>query len=212
MALSGIAIVGFVIVHLIGAWKIFLGPVSTNEYGEALRELGEPLFPRTHLLWFFRGGLIAAFAVHLHAAFSLHRRNRWASGSSRSSRSQHLAATYASRTMLWSGVIVGLFVLFHLADLTWGATNPDFASGNPYNNQIASFKNPIITTLYLLGVSALTSHLFHGFWSMAQSLGTKTTLLDESDKRRLAAAMAIMIGAGYASMPLAVLLGLLDFQ
>lgn len=212
MALSGLAIVGFVIVHLIGTMKVFLGPDATNEYGEALRNLGDHLIPRTHLLWVFRGGLIAAFAVHLHAAFSLDRRNRRARASARLLRQTPTASTYASRTMLWSGIIVGLFIVFHLADLTWGTVNPDFERGNAYNNQIASFQNPLITGVYLLGVAALTSHLFHGFWSMAQSLGVSTTLLNEAGKRRIAATLAIMIGLGYASMPLAVLVGIIDYQ
>ncbi len=209
MALSGIAIFGFVIAHLIGTLKIFLGPDATNEYGEALRDLGEHLVPRTHLLWTFRIGLIAAFAVHLHAAFSLHRRNRRASGTTGASRKDHIAATYASRTMLWSGIIVGLFIVFHLADLTWGTINPDFERGNAYDNQIASFQNPLISGVYLLGVAALTSHLFHGLWSLTQTLGTRSSVLDERTKRRAAATIAMAIGLGYASIPIAVITGLL---
>lgn len=141
MALSGVAIVGFVVVHLIGTLKIFLGAEATNHYGEALRDLGGDLVPRTHLLWLFRIGLILAFAVHLHAAFSLHRRNRRASGANLTTKQDFLAANYASRTMLWSGIIVGLFIIFHLADLTWGYLNPGFVRGDAYNNQITSFQN-----------------------------------------------------------------------
>lgn len=211
MALSGLAIVGFIIVHLIGTLKIFLGPDATNEYGEALRNLGEHLIPRTHLLWILRGGLIVAFAIHIHAAFSLDQRNRRARGKTRPSHQEHLAATYASRTMLWSGIIVGLFIVFHLADLTWGTINPDFERGNAYDNQIASFQNPLLTTVYLLGAAALTNHLFHGLWSMLQSLGALTKL-DEQGKRRVAATIAIAIGLGYASMPVAVLVGILDYS
>jgi len=211
MALSGLAIVGFVVVHLIGTLKIFLGPESTNLYGEALRDLGGHLIPRTHLLWTFRLGLIAAFAVHLHAAFSLDRRNRKARGPVSYATQNLVAATYASRTMLWSGIIVALFIVFHLADLTWGTINPDFERGDAYNNQIASFKNPAITSVYLLAIAALTAHLFHGFWSLFQSLGISTTLMTEAGKRRLAAATAAIIGLGYASMPLAVVFGLLDY-
>lgn len=212
MALSGLAIVGFVVVHLIGTLKIFLGPEATNEYGEALRNLGGHLLPRTHLLWSFRIGLIAAFAVHLHAAFSLDRRNRKANGPTRLSRQDYVAATYASRTMLWSGIIVGLFIVFHLADLTWGTINPDFERGDAYNNQIASFQNPLMVGVYLLGIAAMTSHLFHGLWSLLQSIGATTTVLDQQGKRRTAAAISIVIGVGYASIPLAILLGILDYS
>ncbi len=212
MALSGLAIIGFVVVHLVGTLKIFLGPESTNEYGEALRNLAEHLVPRGHLLWIFRIGLIAAFGVHIHAAFSLDQRNRRANATVRASQSEHLAATYASRTMLWSGLIVGLFIVFHIADLTWGTTNPNFVHGDAYNNQIASFQSPWISAVYLLGVAALTIHLFHGLWSLTQSLGGAMPFLDVAGRRRLAAAIAIAIGVGYASIPLAVLTGFLDYQ
>lgn len=211
MALSGLAIIGFVVVHLVGTLKIFLGPDATNEYGEALRDLAEHLVPRTHLLWIFRIGLMAAFAVHIHAAFSLDRRNRRAAGPARPSKTERLAATYASRTMLWSGIIVGLFIVFHLADLTWGTVNPDFVRGDAYNNQIASFQNPLISAVYLFGVAALAMHLFHGLWSLTQSIGVSSGLLGEVGRRRLAAGIAIAIGLGYASMPLAVLTGILDY-
>ena len=210
MALSGLAIFGFVIVHLIGTMKVFLGPEATDSYGEALRDLGGHLVPRTHLLWVFRVGLIAAFGVHLHAAFSLDRRNRRARGLERPLHQHHVAVSYASRTMLWSGIIVGLFVVFHLADLTWGTINPDFQRGDAYNNQIASFGNPLISAVYLLGVGALAVHLFHGLWSLAQSVGAGSRLLDQEGKRRAAAAVAVTIGTGYASIPLAVLLGILS--
>ncbi len=212
MALSGLAILGFVVAHLVGTLKIFLGPDATNEYGEALRDLGKHLIPRTHLLWIFRIGLMAAFAVHMHAAFSLDRRNRRANGDTGTTRQDHLAATYASRTMLWSGIIVGLFIIFHLADLTWGTINPDFERGNAYDNQIASFKNPLITAVYLLGVAALTTHLFHGLWSLTQTLGSRSSFLSERDRRRAAAAIAAAIGIGYACIPLAVVTGLLDYS
>ena len=212
MALSGIMIVGFVVVHLIGTLKIFLGPAATNEYGEALRDLGGHLVPRTHLLWMFRIGLLAAFAVHIHAAFSLDRRNRRANGVRSRSRRDLVTANYASRTMLWSGIIVGVFIVFHLADLTWGNINPEFERGNAYDNQIASFQNPYITSVYLLGVLALTIHLFHGLWSLTQSVGTTSSLFSLQDRRRAAAALSIAIGLGYASIPLAVLAGFLDYS
>lgn len=210
MALSGLAIVGFVFVHLVGTLKIFLGAQATNDYGEALRDLGGHLIPRTHLLWVFRIGLILAFATHLHAAFSLHRRNRQAVGSAPTNRQDFLAATYASRTMLWSGIIVGLFIVFHLADLTWGIINPDFVRGDAYNNQLASFENPALSAVYLAGIAALSIHLFHGLWSMFQSLGVATILLPLSTRRRLAITVSAAIGLGYASIPLAVLTGILD--
>jgi succinate dehydrogenase / fumarate reductase cytochrome b subunit len=91
-----------------------------------------------------------------------------------------------------------------------GATNPDFVRGDAYNNQIDSFQNPLISGVYLVAVAALTMHLFHGRWSMLQSLGALETLGNVTAKSRTAAAIAITIGAGYASIPVAVLAGFLD--
>ena len=210
MALSGLAIIGFVIAHLVGTLKIFLGPEETDEYGEALRGLGGDLIPHGHLLWILRLGLTAAFAVHMHAAFSLERRNRIARGPRRMSHSDQLAATFASRTMLWSGIIVALFIAFHVADLTWGATSSDFVHGAVYDNQIRSFSNPLISLVYLAGVAALSTHLFHGLWSLFQTLAITSPWLPQRVRRRIAATTAAAIGAGYASIPLAVLTGALD--
>lgn len=103
--------------------------------------------------------------------------------------------------------------LFSMVDgrVTTAIGDPAFEHGNAYNNQIASFQNPLITAVYLVGVAALTSHLFHGFWSLTQSLGVTPSFLDERTKRHLAATAAV-IGAGYASMPLAVITGIIDYQ
>jgi succinate dehydrogenase / fumarate reductase cytochrome b subunit len=211
MALSGIAIIGFVVAHLIGTLKIFLGAEETNEYGEALRDLGGHLAPHGHLLWIMRIGLVGAFAVHLHAAFSLDRRNRQATGKSRYESQRFSAANYASRTMLWSGIIVGLFIIFHMADLTWGATNDDFVGGDAFNNQIASFSNPAIVAVYLAAILALVSHLRHGLSSLVQSMGSRIAWLSEIIRDRLALGASVAIGLGYASIPLAVQVGILDY-
>lgn len=111
--------------------------------------------------------------------------------------------------MLWSGIIVGLFVVFHIADLTWGATNPDFVRGEVYTNQIDSFQNPVITAIYLTGVGALTVHLFHGLWSLFQTLAITSPWLPPRTQRRIACGTSALIGAGYASIPLAVSTGIL---
>ncbi len=190
--------------------KIFLGPESTNDYGEALRDLGGHLIPRTHLLWIFRIGLLVAFGVHIQAAFSLHRRNKRAVGNRETTGRDYIAATYASRTMLWSGIIVGLFTVFHLADLTWGTIHPDFVRGDAYNNQITSFRNPWVSAVYLLGVAAMTNHLYHGLWSLFRSLGASAQILALVG-RRSAALVAVGIGIGYASIPIAVMLRILDY-
>jgi succinate dehydrogenase / fumarate reductase cytochrome b subunit len=208
MAWSGIAIVGFVVAHLYGTLKIFLGAEETDGYGEALREFGGDLFPHSYLLWILRIGLILAFIVHIHAAFSLDLRNRRARGDSTGT--DLIAATYASRTMLWSGIVVGLFIVFHVADLSCGRTGYDYERGSVYANQIETFNRPGVTAIYLAGVAAMTLHLQHGFWSLFQTLGVSANAVSHRHRRILATALAVALGVGYAVIPVAVLTGIID--
>src|SRR3546814_552271 len=130
MAVTGLMIMGFVFFHAFGNLKVYFGAESFNHYGEFLRELLVPLLPRTWGLWLLRTGVIVAFVLHIHSAYSLTRMNRRANAGGYKQSRDWQAATAASRTMRWSGVIIGLFVLFHLADLTWGTVNPDFVRGD----------------------------------------------------------------------------------
>jgi succinate dehydrogenase / fumarate reductase, cytochrome b subunit len=120
------------------------------------------LLPRTVFLWLLRGGLIVAFALHIHAAWSLTRMNSRARGGGYVQDRDWQAANAASRTMRWSGVIVGLFIVFHLADLTWGTANPDFVRGDVYRNFVATFERTSVAIVYIVANIALGIHLFHG--------------------------------------------------
>ena len=132
---------GFVFVHVVGNLKVYLGAEDFNHYGEFLRELLVPFLPRTVFLWLLRIGLIVAFVFHIHSAYTLTRMNRRARGRRlRAGRATTQAANSASRTMRWTGVIVGLFLIFHLADLTWGTANPDFVRGDVYRNFVATLR------------------------------------------------------------------------
>ena len=128
MAISGIVLMGWVLAHMIGNLKVFFGESSLDRYSEWLRQVGEPLFPPEALLWTVRVVLLAAVAVHIHAAYQLTMINRRARVEAYRSKRDYVVADFASRTMRWTGVIVLLFVIFHLLDLTWGPANPDFIS------------------------------------------------------------------------------------
>ena len=142
MAITGLIGIGFVIVHLIGNLKMYLGVVDgeydIDVYGEFLREILVPLLPRTYALWALRIVLIAALVLHLHAAYTLTIINRRARPTKYQSKRDYVAADFAARTMRWTGIIVLLFLFFHLADLTWGWFNPDFVRGEVYRNVDAS--------------------------------------------------------------------------
>jgi succinate dehydrogenase / fumarate reductase cytochrome b subunit len=209
MALTGAALLGFVLFHMIGNLKIYLGAEELDHYGEFLRELLEPLVPRTVVLWMLRIGLIVAFALHIHSAYSLTRMNRRARPEDYAGGRDYIAADFASRTMRWTGVIVALFIVFHLADLTWGPANPSFVRGDPYNNLVESFERPVVALVYVLANVALGIHIFHGAWSMFQSLGLNNPRFNHW-RRRFAQAFAAIIVIGNVSLPVAVMVGAID--
>lgn len=208
MALSGIVLFGFVLGHMAGNLKLYLGPEAINHYAEWLREAGTPLLPPSGLLWIARVGLLAAVAVHIGAAWKLTLINRRARPQDYVGRGV-VQATYASRTMRWGGVIVLLFVLYHLADLTFGWVNPDFVPGDVYHNVVAGFSVWWVSAFYMLGQVALAFHLYHGLWSLFQSLGWNHPAYN-GWRRRFAATFALVVAAGNLSFPLAVLSGLVS--
>lgn len=206
MAVTGIVLLGYVLVHMIGNLKLYLGAEDINHYGEWLREFGEPALPRTVFLWIMRVGLAAAFFFHIHAAYALTRSNlRARAGGYRGGR-DYVASDYASRTMRWTGIIITLFVLFHLADLTWGTANPDFVRGEVYANIVASFERVPVSVIYIVANLALGLHIYHGAWSMFQSLGLTNPRFNVW-RRWFAIGFAAVVTLGNISFPLAVLTG-----
>jgi succinate dehydrogenase / fumarate reductase cytochrome b subunit len=206
MAITGLILLAYVLVHMIGNLKLYLGPESMNAYAEWLRALGEPALPRTVLLWIVRVVLLAAFVLHIHAAYALTMMNRRARPVGYHSRRDYVAADFAARTMRWTGVIVLLFVLFHLADLTFGVANPGYESGAVYSNVVASFSRWPVAILYIVANLALGYHLFHGAWSLFQSLGLNRPAFKHW-RRYFAIAFAVVVTAGNVTFPVAVLTG-----
>lgn len=210
MALTGIALMAYVFFHLVGNLKLYMGAEDINHYGEFLRELLVPILPRTVTLWLLRIGLYLAFVFHIHSAASLTIMNRRAhAAGGYISKRDWQAANAASRSMRYTGVIIALFVLFHLADLTWGTANPDFVRGDVYRNLVASFERPAISAVYIVANLALGLHLFHGGWAMFQSLGLNNPRWN-SWRRGFAAGFAALITVGNLSFPIAVLTGLVS--
>ena len=199
MALTGIALLGFVLVHMIGNLHAYEGPVKMHDYAETLRELGVEVIPRTWALWIMRIGLIGAFGLHIHAAITLTRMNdasnqKYAGGGQAAA--GDVASRFASRTMRWTGPIVLLYLLYHLADLTWGleVVNPDFVRGAAYDNLVASLSVPYVAAIYLVGNIALGIHLFHGAWSMFQSMGINSPRYNGARKAFAAGFVVVTIG------------------
>ncbi len=203
MAVTGVMLLGFVLAHMIGNLKLYLGENPMNHYAEWLRNLGEPALPRTVLLWIMRVGLIGAFVLHIVSAAQLTRMNRRARPTKYQSPRDYVAANFASRTMRWTGVIVALYLIFHLMDLTWGTANSDFVRGHTYQNLVHSFQRVPVAIVYILANIALAIHIYHGAWSMFQSLGINNPKYNDA-RRKFALGFALLIGIANVSFPVMV--------
>jgi succinate dehydrogenase / fumarate reductase cytochrome b subunit len=198
MALTGVGLMGFVFAHMFGNLKMFLGRTEFDHYAEGLRSLLSPILPHTWALWGLRIGLIVMFGLHIIAAAQLTAMNRRSRPIRYQSPRDYIAANFAARTMRWTGVIVLLYLLFHLADLTWGWVNPDFVRGAAYDNLVASLEQWPVAIIYLIGNIALGIHLFHGAWSMFQSMGINSPRYNGVRKAFAAGFVIVTIGMNCA--------------
>jgi succinate dehydrogenase / fumarate reductase cytochrome b subunit len=206
MAVSGIIMVLFLVAHMVGNQHVFQGAKAFNGYSEWLRTVGEPALPFRTLLTIIEIVLTVSVVAHIWAAVSLWRQARRARPQSYVTK-KSVAQTYASRTMRWGGVIVGLFIVYHILDLTFGAVNPAGTDSTPYGRLVAGFSNPIPTIVYVIALVLLGMHLRHGIWSATQTLG-------QSNRRRertvnaFAIVFSTLLIAGYLVVPAAVVFGL----
>jgi succinate dehydrogenase / fumarate reductase, cytochrome b subunit len=208
MAITGVILFGYVIGHLLGNLQIYAANhEQINTYAAFLHSPGN-VIP----LWVIRAVLLAAVVMHIVSATQLWMQNRAARPFAYRKKND-VPTSYAARTMKWSGVIVGLFIIFHILHLTVGSVvplAPELAANSPNvrANVIQGFQNPAISGFYILAMILLCMHLYHGLWSMFQSLGFShpryTPLLKKG-----AALVAILIAIGNISIPIAVLTGFL---
>jgi len=208
MAVTGIVLVGFVIAHMLGNLKIFLGAQAIDTYAAFLRTMGEPLFPYSVLLWVVRIVLLTCVALHIAAAVQLTRMSRAARPHGYDTK-ESIATTYAARTMRWSAVIVVLFIVYHLLHLTGGVVGWEpgqFRDLSVYHNVVAGFSVWYVSLFYIVAMACLCLHLDHGIWSLLQTLGwnnARTT----STLRTLSRGVALAVFVGFISVPVAVLAG-----
>ena len=207
MALTGIVLFGFVIGHMIGNLQVYLGPEVFNHYAELLRELGHGM-----ALWIARAGLLVAVGLHIWSAWRLTLMNNSARAVGYRE-TERRESTYASRTMRWSGVILLLFIVYHLLHFTIGvhAVHPQFVPGDAYHNFVTGFQNPLVSGFYVLAMLALGLHLYHGAWSFMQTLGLSHPRYNHL-RYAFAALITLVILAGNISFPVAVLTGYVHEQ
>ena len=199
MAVTGIIGVLFVIGHMVGNLQVFQGAERLNAYGHLLHG------PLNELVWGARVVLLLALVLHVVAAYQLTMRNRAARPVDYATRTPQVS-TLASRTLRWGGVLLLVFIVYHLLDLTIGTVNPAFVAGDVYANLLGSMQRPAIAIFYIVAMAALALHLYHGAWSSLRTLGVAQASASPL-KRTAAVVIAIIIAAGFAVVPVAVLLG-----
>jgi succinate dehydrogenase / fumarate reductase cytochrome b subunit len=201
VAVTGLVLLGFVVLHMAGNLKIFQGQERFDAYARFLREVGYPLLPHGGLLWALRVVLVAALALHVTCIVQLARVSRRARA-----RGYHLARdlsfSYASSTMRWGGFVLLGFVVYHLMHLTWGVAHPGFDHASPYRNVVSAFGVWWVSLPYGAAVLALGLHVQHGLWSTTQTLALRAPA-----GRAVSLVLAAALVVGYLSVPAAVLCG-----
>lgn len=205
MAVTGVFLFGWIFAHMVGNLKVFMGPEHFNEYAAWLRTMGAPAMPHSVALWLVRALMVIAIYLHIDSATKLTLMNRRARPTAYQ-RKDFVVASYASRTMRWGGVIILLFIIYHLLHLTFGTVHPSFVEGDPYHNVVAGFQVWWVAAFYIVAQLALGLHLFHGLYSMFDSVGFNHVKFN-SWRRLFATAFAVVIAAGNISIPLFILLG-----
>ena len=208
MAVTGGVLILFVIAHMAGNIKIFSGPNEINAYSRFLREVGMPELGYGQLLWVVRIVLLAFVALHITAAIQLSRMSMAARPVGYDTK-RNIETTFAARTMRWGGALLVAFIIFHLLHLTGGIVGfrpGQFKNLAVYQNVVAAFAVWPVAVFYIIAMGALCLHLSHGIWSMLQTLGWNTAR-DEAKLRALSRVIAIVVFAGFASVPVAVMAG-----
>jgi succinate dehydrogenase / fumarate reductase cytochrome b subunit len=208
MAVSGTLLVLFLFAHAAGNLKIFVGESDFDHYAHWLREIGVPLLPSGWFLWIQRFGMLIAIGLHIWAAAVLTIRAKKARPVKYAHRPK-IQGSYAARTMRWGGVIIVLFVIYHILDLTTGHLNPVGGDTEPSARVVADFapSHWYVTLFYVVAVVAVGFHLRHGIWSAVRTMGQQTAK-GERRAKAIALALSVVLVAMYLSVPFAVTFGL----
>lgn len=196
MAVTGVILSGFVLGHMAGNLQVFQGKEAIDAYARFLRV--EPA-----LLWAVRLGLLAAVALHIWAYLVLTRQNQRARAEGYRV-TAHKESSYASRSMRLTGPLLLAFIIYHILHMTTGTVHSDFREGEVYHNLMVAFSSWPVVLVYLLGLAALAFHLWHGIWSMFQTLGVGQARY-RSFGRRFATIFTLLVVLGFAAVPLTIL-------
>jgi len=201
MAVTGLILVAYLITHVLANLLVFSGPERINRYDQLLHSNGA-------VLWGARLILLAALILHIIAATQLAIRSRAARPEPYAGGRDPQVSTFAARTIRWGGVLILLFLIYHILHFTTGTAHPDFVELNPHHNVSTGFRNPLVAAVYLLAMLAVGLHLYHGVWSSGRSLG----LSQPSPRplhRRVALVLAVFVWLGFTAIVIAGSLGLI---
>lgn len=211
VAVTGIILVGFLLAHMAGNLLIFQGRTSLNDYAEFLHT-----FLHGMGIWAFRAVLLGSFVLHIAATIALVRENR-AARPQRYAHEDTVRASFSSRVMIWTGLTVLAFVIFHILHFTVRVDGELAAMKDPMNPDrhdvygmvIQGFQNPLVVLFYIVSVSFLCSHLSHGIGSIFQTLGLQT-VKTRAAIGRLGVAVSIVLWLGFLAIPVLVITGVLN--
>ena len=211
MAVTGLIMIGYLIAHMYGNLKAFAGAEAFNTYAEHLRTLGEPILPRSGALWVIRVVLIASVVIHAYSAFRLWARADRARGGAKRYQTSRtklgVQRTYASFTLRWGGIIILLFVIYHLLHLTWNSIHPGGAADDPYTRLVNGFQIWWVLLSYTAAMLAVGFHVRHGVWSALTTLGANTSNRARRRLNGLAHLVAGVLTIGFLLPPYSIFFG-----
>jgi succinate dehydrogenase / fumarate reductase cytochrome b subunit len=199
MAVTGVIGILFVIGHMTGNLLMFKGQEAMHQYALLLRT-------SMPLLWAVRAALLAAVVLHIVAAYQLTMLSRAARPEGYAKRNPQVT-TFAARTIKWGGVLLLVFIVYHILHMTLGTVHPRFTHLDPYNNLTIAFQNPLVVAFYVLAMAALALHLYHGSWAVVRTLGAARPTVHPL-RRKIALAIAVIVAIGFIVIPLAAVAGL----
>ena len=220
MALTGFIWLGFLVGHMAGNLKAFQGAEVFNGYAHHLRVFGEPILPEMGFLWVFRLVMLAAFGIHAWLAWETSRQS-WDARKEKYTKQESLNFDFASSFMRWGGVFILVFVVFHILHMTTGDLHPAFDRGgvvaaatphgevDAYANLVVGLGDPLVAAFYGLAMVAICLHLYHGVWSLFQTLGAAHPKY-AAYRRPFAVVVALVVFLGFVSIPVSIVTGIVS--
>jgi succinate dehydrogenase / fumarate reductase cytochrome b subunit len=215
MAVTGFIWLGFVAGHMLGNLKAFQGAGAFDTYAHHLRILGEPILPYKGFLWLFRSVMFLALVIHVLLSWQTSRRS-WAARTTKYRRQENLNFDFASKWMRWTGVLILVFLVYHILNMTTGTLHSGFevettTQSFAFHNLVTGLGNPWVAAIYIVAMVALLFHLYHGVWSLFQTFGAAHPKY-VGWRRPIAVVVSIVIFFGFVSIPMAILTRIVHLQ